>query len=37
MGAGELIDVVPLGNSPSGFKPAFGGGLHAVGKQLQRL
>jgi hypothetical protein len=37
IGAGELIDVVPFGNSPSGFNPRSAAAVHAVGKQLQRL
>ena len=37
MGAGELIDVVPFGNSPSGFKPRSAAAFTLVGKQLQHL
>ena len=36
-GAGELIDVVPFGNAPSGFSPRSAAAVHAVRIKLQRL
>ena len=36
-GAGEAVGTWPFGGSPTGLKPALGRGLHAIGKQLQRL